>query len=306
MKKIWTAVGIISLLPFFLSGQGCSDAGFCTAGTMAGHSPLGKKQPVATFEWYSGLAVGEDNVLITDHYLQWQAYLENGASFQLRMPYRTISGGLGQINSLSDPIAIVSYPIPLDYVIKWEFNLGVRIPINDANLQNDEGLVLPMVYQPSLGTYDLMFGFSVQYANFVGAIGYQHPFGMNKNTFTSSSLQGDGFQFWDTRFFVRQPDLIIRLQQGFDLHKKLNISGGVLPIIHLGNDTWLNHQGEREEILGSAGITLNLNFGAVYKFNQRQSIEFRSGFPVLTRKSRPDGLTRFFVAGLVYRQRFFD
>ena len=58
--------------------------------------------------------------------------------------------------------------------------MGLKVPFTDGNLK-ENGVPLPMDFQPSLGTYDLILGVSHQYKNFNFVVAYQQPLTQNNN-----------------------------------------------------------------------------------------------------------------------------
>ena len=58
------------------------------------------------------------------------------------------------------------------------------------------------------------------------------------------------------------------------------------------------------EIEGSQGLTLNWNLYLDYELNNDQALQLNVGSPFIVRDTRPDGLTRSFVASLEYRIKF--
>jgi len=48
-------------------------------------------------------------------------------------------------------------------------------------------------------------------------------------------------------------------------------------------------------ITDSKGLTLNTNIITNYKISSKTTFELTSGFPVIARKVRPDGLSQFAV-----------
>jgi hypothetical protein len=59
-----------------------------------------------------------------------------------------------------------------------------------------------------------------------------------------------------------------------------------------------------QNIQGSAGLTLNLNAFLDYNITEKSGIQFSAGMPLLVRETRPDGLTRSFIASLEYKISF--
>ena len=77
----------------------------------------------------------------------------------------------------------------------------------------------------------------------------------------------------------------------------------ILPIYHIGDDSFVNKQNETQDIIGSKGLTLNLNIFYQYKFSDSRTIEFSVGAPVVSREVRPDGLSQF-ALGVEYSITF--
>jgi hypothetical protein len=98
--------------------------------------------------------------------------------------------------------------------------------------------------------------------------------------------------------------MMFRLSYRFEAGKKIRIIPGVLPIYHLANDEFTDSDGQVKEIEGSQGLTLNGTLFLEYSINGTNRIELNYGMPFITRKSRPDGLTREYVLGLEYSIAF--
>ena len=78
----------------------------------------------------------------------------------------------------------------------------------------------------------------------------------------------------------------------------------MLFIYHLGKDNFENTFGKRETIIGSDGLTINGNLISAYRINSKNSLELSLATPFVVRDIRPDGLTREFTAGLIYKISF--
>ena len=77
-----------------------------------------------------------------------------------------------------------------------------------------------------------------------------------------------------------------------------------MPIYHLINDKYTDEFNVEQEITGSQGLTLNGNIYLDYEINRKNKIQINMGMPFIVRDSRPDGLTRSFIANLEYRIKF--
>ncbi len=78
----------------------------------------------------------------------------------------------------------------------------------------------------------------------------------------------------------------------------------VLFLYHLGEDRYENTLGNRQNIDGSDGLTINGNLISAYQINKTDSIELSLVTPFVVRTIRPDGLTRSFTAALIYKVAF--
>jgi hypothetical protein len=87
-------------------------------------------------------------------------------------------------------------------------------------------------------------------------------------------------------------------------NEKFIFKPNLLFIYHLGQDSYETIFGKRESISGSDGLTINGNLISSYNFNKTNSLELSLATPFLVRDIRPDGLTRKFVAGLIYKVSF--
>jgi hypothetical protein len=72
----------------------------------------------------------------------------------------------------------------------------------------------------------------------------------------------------------------------------------------LTNDKYTDELEVEREIIGSQGLTLNGNVYLDYEINRKHLVQFNVGMPFIVRDSRPDGLTRSFIANLEYRIKF--
>ena len=70
------------------------------------------------------------------------------------------------------------------------------------------------------------------------------------------------------------------------------------------NDKYTDELNVEKEILGSQGLTLNGNIYFDYEVDSKNALQLNLGAPFIVRDSRPDGLTRSFIANLEYRIKF--
>lgn len=285
------------------TAQGCSDAGFCTAGnlkTMNFKSDSIKN----SLNFSITYSQGERGTEIVVPQFEPIVKTSENSFVQVKIPYIYINGKLSNTKGLGD--VLINYNYNFDSVIKYKFSLtgGVKIASGSASLKSD-GICLPMSYQVSLGTTDFIGGFRIFLKkNFTISLGIQIPmFNINQNSFDSAA-----FKFFGKRenlensnnYFIssglkRKSDLMMRIDKAFNFNKS-SISVGILPIYHLGKDKVKTSNLNSVSDEKSNGLTLNINASGNIKISKKSNINIIAAMPLITRKSRPDGLTRKFVA----------
>jgi len=255
------------------------------------------KSPIGFFQLSAQYGLGERSTSVMN--LQVEANLsviKQKLFAQVKIPYTYVSGKLGSISGLGDVTLSLSAVAFNKKKSALGFSLGAKLPLNDANLYLD-GRPLPMVYQTSLGSYDILGGMKYSYSKWEFTIGYQHPFNSNKNNYLR--IAGDSdltySSYSQSRMLKRSDDAIFRINRNFYFHKN-SITPGLLFIVHLADDEITNSIGERVKVAGSNGLTLNANIAGNFTLSKRSELFIIAGSPLITRKAGPDGLKRAVVA----------
>jgi hypothetical protein len=302
MKKILivSAAFIFSLYANITFAQGCSDAGFCSIDGMkhneiaASDSLPGDNIALAN-AFKTGLSLGNTryDVWILNSYATYSRQVNGklAASVKIDGQYRT--GKLTQIAGFSDITISMSYKIYKSFGII----AGGKIPLSGANRTHNEKS-MPMAYQTSLGTYDAILGAQYIYKKMFIAIGWQQPLIQNANTFLGTNFTKEdlGATYLETNNYKRAGDVLLRASYYHNPEsylKKFAFTYSLLPIYHLKNDTYTNAANKTLEIEGSKGLTLNTNLVANYAISTSTAIELSTGFPLIARKVRPDGMSQF-------------
>ena len=292
------ALIITVLIPVLGHSQGCSDAGFCTVhsikSTETDDSSSAGKNLIKTG---ASLGIAQYDGLIISPYVEYSRIINKKLTTTVKLLYSFHSGDLATTQSLSDIIATASYKLSASL----NFIGGIKIPFNAAD-KSKNGLDLPMSYQTSLGTTDAIAGVSYTKKNVSLTFAYQQPLTQNKNKFFIEDYPEDiiNSNYLSTNSYNRKPDILLRLSHSHNFkNKRMVLISSILPIYHISDDSFVNKQDEREIIIGSKGLTLNLNIFYQYKFTETQKIEFSIGAPVVSREFRPDGLSQF-ALGLEY------
>ena len=188
---------------------------------------------------------------------------------------------------------------------RFVFTGGLKIPIADGNRKED-GLALPMDFQPGLGTFDLILGVGYQIKQLKLTLAMQQPMSQNKNSFLPTDFPEDSpfAAFSPPNNYIRKGDVLLRASYQLNLSKTWSLVPALLPIYHLGNDEYTDGMGNKMTLDGSEGLTFNGNLMINYKPATNQVFQLSVAAPFVTRDLRPDGLTRSFVLGLEYIVKF--
>ena len=301
-KKVWV---LAAALGAFVSGnvqaQGCSDAGICTINSFKPNSA--DSAAVGRHQLKVGAFYGQaDNAIaVYGTYLEYNRQLSNRWGIDAKLTSLAQNGNGISAFGVSDIFLNAHYKAS----DKVTFTVGTKIPLSVAD-KSKNNLPLPMDYQSSLGTVDLIFGmgYTINKWQMVAAI--QQPLSQNSNQFLASSYPANHplRQFQSTNKFQRSADVLLRVSYPVQLHPKLKLTPSLLPIYHLANDRFVNEMDVEQPIVGSQGLTLNGNLYLDYDLSSKSALQFNMGLPFVVRDARPDGLTRSFVANLEYRIRF--
>jgi len=284
--------------------QGCSDAGFCTIGALQPQQ-LSDTAFKNNFKLALSYGQGEQGTTIFQTIPEIELSFFKNNLIQLKVPFLFINGNLGNNNGVGDISFSVTQTLVKTKKLKFNITAGTKIATgkSDAEINN---LPLPMPYQTSLGTYDIILGTSLQYNKWNLGLGYQGVLSnKNENRFLHSAYtnNADAQKYFESNFLDRGSDALLRIERSFTL-KKINLSAGLLGIYHLQESTLVNDSGNRVAIKNSDGLTLNITGNAQYNFSHRTGINLSLGFPAVVRKVRPDGLTRKFVLAAAFNYRF--
>jgi hypothetical protein len=293
-----TGLGIFGIVPE-LFGQGCSDAGVCSIGGM--NSGLSGNVFKSTLVFSHSFGIAENFTLVQKTQLEGRFEIFNKSYINARIPFQFSTGNLGNSGSIGD----IALSFSQEFAIaehRAMITLGGIVPTNDSDI-SEGGRDLPMDYQSSLGSYDLIIGGSYFFKTWQISIGYQHPLNRNKNGFLHSQWldNEDALDYFESNQLKRGDDLILRIEKRYD-RPRSTIYIGVLPIVRLQKDEIIKN-GSVVKLMGSSGLTFNLNFTMQKSLSDRLNFRLGVGGPLIFRETRADGLTRALVVslGLYYR-----
>lgn len=302
MKLLFVTVSMMILIASGkLSAQGCSDAGFCTLHGLRSD----KEETQLQNSFRAGIARGEgDNEIeIWSTYFEYYRTLSKQLSLGARINYISENSPSLSNGGFSDMFVSGSF-LPSENI---EIVAGFKIPFNNANEKFDSVDVgLPMGFQTSLGTFDLILGVGYRWKGLKLDAAYQQPLTQNENSYLSTAFPpGAPFgQYQSTNKFERSADLLLRASYDLRLSNEWFINAGLLPIFHLSNDKYTDSSGTVTEIDGSSGLTFNGNLMIEFRINQNNAVVAGVSAPFITRDSRPDGLGRKYMVNLDYKIMF--
>lgn len=289
--------------------QGCSDAGFCTMGAMKPDQPFNKKVQLKLrsmeISFYRGTTTLTPIIYVATADMNFS--LTSRTSFQVKLPYQMVKGRLANTSGLGDISLCVTRNLFTSEKFDINLSVGGKIPTNASDKSTND-LPLPMYYQTSLGTYDLITGISLISKQWLFATGIQHPFNKNNNQFLWKDWEGTDEEAYINRYnqakeLKRGTDVMLRVERNWRL-SRFNFSLGALPIYRINRDEITNPAGSRIKPDKAYGLALSGIFTAGYKFNVRSGVKLLLGRKIVQRETNPDGLTRHFVSTISYVYRF--
>lgn len=297
MKQIIYILSILGSLSMY--SQGCSDAGFCSVGnTFTDELNTFKNQ----LDFGGVIGGGEADIFYSSPYVTYTRNFSESFTMSAKVTYSQAIGDFGTRGQFGDAFLTGNYTFKEKNAKTWSTLLGFKFPFTSSNAKIN-GISLPLDYQASLGTFDLIAGVGFKYKKWLFNTALQLPvFNNNKNSYFDEYSASNDFS--STNLFERKPDVLFRTTYIINTNKKFTFKPNLLFIYHLGEDSYENIFGNRTSIVGSDGLTLNGNLITSYAISSNKSIELSLATPFVIRDSRPDGLTRSFTAGLIYKYAF--
>lgn len=280
-------------------GQGCSDAGFCTLDSFKPHADsaeFGSRLKIG-----SNVGTGDHSIFVFGSYLELNQSISKKLNADAKLTALSQSGNGIAVFGLSDLFFNINYAA----TDRLTFTAGAKVPLTDGNRTRND-LALPMDYQSSLGTFDLILGTGYRFRKLQFILAYQQPLTQNKNTFLAEEYPSDSplSNFHSTNQFKRKGDVLVRLSYPLRVARKLTLTPSLLPIYHLGNDKYVDELNNTQEISDSKGLTLNATLYLDFAISNTSTFQINAGAPFIVREARPDGLTRSFVINLEYAVKF--
>jgi hypothetical protein len=297
---------VLTAISFNAFSQGCSDAGFCSLGALKNVS-IGN-QPKQMLDFGFNFGYGEQKTLTYNPYLQYGVMLNDKWFIQGKLTSTYAKGFLGDKFDLGDIYGVATYKPTTDANNIIHLLGGIKIPLTTSNDKNANGLPLPLDYQSSIGTYDVIGGINYVFHKHIEAdLALQLPIIQNnKSTFSPALYPADNRtdHFAPTTNFERKPDVLFRLGVYINLPAAITLKPNLLAIYHLGQDTYQNTAGSRDQLIGTKGLTINEGITLTKQFKNNNRLELLTAMPIKGRQVRADGLTRKWVLNVQYTIAF--
>lgn len=307
-------------LVFNSMGQGCSDAGFCTMGAMKPDQTYNKKVKLKLrsieVSYYRGETTLTPVVYVAN--LDATVGIGENMAFQFKLPYQWVTGNFDNTAGMGD----ISLSLTRKFIDGEKFDIsgtvGGKIPSNKADLESSgekhplsEGACLPMYYQVSLGSYDLVAGASAISSKWLFATGIQMALTANNNTFSWNDWLPP---VYPSESYVKKYALATKLKRGTDImfrvernfrFTRYSFNVGLLSICRITHDQIIDKTtNEYYKVDGTTGWAITALAGFNYNFNINNGVKLSYGYKLTDREVNPDGLTRHQVMTLGYLFRF--
>ncbi len=300
MTKIFCLITLFSCIYLRTFSQGCSDAGFCSIGTLKNSSL--SEQPKRQLDLGLNFGYGNQQTLTYNPYIQYGVRLNNRFQIQGKLTATYATGFLGTNTNIGDLYGIVTYTAKKNSVTDISLTGGIKIPLTTANDKGSAGLALPLDYQASLGTYDLIAGINYVLLKHLEAdAGVQLPIIQeNHNTFFPDDYHEMRVKnFPPTNQLHRQPDVLFRLGYYINLPFSIILKPNLLAIYRIGLDSYTDRSGVSSIISGTGGLTLNEGLNLTKQFKNHNQLEIIAAAPLVS-KATDDGLIREWVLNVQY------
>jgi hypothetical protein len=176
MKKIFPTLMMTLIITNKSNAQGCSDAGVCTIHSIKNNTSGTGEKDDKNNDIVIGFAFGkgERSTSVYTPYIEYTRSITDKTSVTGKVSFSAVTGELANTSGLGDLFVSVNHAI--DSKKKWQksFVVGLKIPFDQADIV-EKGIYLPMPYQTSLGTADLVLGISYIRKSFGATVALQQP-----------------------------------------------------------------------------------------------------------------------------------
>jgi hypothetical protein len=286
-----------------IKSQGCSDAGTCSIGSLNHSYDSIQNAPKFKFSYEQSFGLGEKFMFISTTSFIAEHRFTKTTSWVVKIPFIIATGNLGNSTGVGDLYVSVIQELYKSTNSNFGILIGGKLRTSKSDFKFGNR-PLPMAYQSSLGTYDVITG--VQYINKTWDfyLAYQHPFGRNQNQYLHPEDESNKQKlYFESAYLKRGDDLALKVQKTFSLKKEQRLLVGVLPLLRLQKSEIIRN--DQPELLdGSDGLTLNIYLTFSKTLKNNTIIDITGASAAIDRNYRADGLTRNFILTLRFTNFF--
>ena len=175
-------INFLFFATYFAKGQGCSDAGVCTLNSFKPNNTDSITEIKNQFKVGFSFGGADNSISIYGNYLEYNRQLTDKFTFDFKVTALSQNGNSISVIGPSDIYLNGNYKISE----KVKLAAGTKIPGTNGN-KKKYNLSLPMDYQSSLGTLDLILGvgYVIKKIQLVAAL--QQPLTQNRNEFIAEN-----------------------------------------------------------------------------------------------------------------------
>lgn len=302
MKVVLSIIVLIAISTGSVA-QGCSDAGACSVGDLRLSGRLSDdEQPDLSVQYRQSLGLADKFSVVSVTSIRVSQMIHKTTKLEVMVPFQATFGNLASTAGVGDLLVSVSQIIIRRDNTRVSLVAGGRFKSNDSDKSSD-GIPLPMVYQTSLGTNDIIAGLNYNLKSWRLGFAYQHPFGANNNGYLQAPGTPRSKSYFESAYLKRGDDIMLRVEKAEYGKGKNSYSYGLLSFYRLQKDQ-IKRNDVYEKVNESDGLTLNVFFAWFRNFGRNKTFSLTGGFPLYARHNRPDGLTRTAIINAAVSFRF--
>lgn len=263
----------------------CSDAGICSIGDISSLHLVQENYRFSA-DYLYGYSGSDDDVQFHTLVIMGEYSFDRSLSLSIKWnAYNRQIGPLGTVTGMGDLIIMGGYSFLQEPGQALRAEMGTRIASGDANADPE----LPQIYQPGLGTNDILAGISYQIKDLGISAGYQFVQRINNDNAIMRLKRGDDIYLQGTyRFPFKDGEFVPTIQAIKRLQKSEILDDTGSPVV----------------IPDSDQMQINLGGMVSYELFSDSEVTLRAAVPILKRDVNVDGLTRKFSFSVGFRQRF--
>jgi hypothetical protein len=306
MKKTQLLALLLIFSIQFLYSQGTGDSNVTLFGNIA--PSFKNKDEFSKVSFFSRLDKGKNNVYSIAPTINYETNINEQLDFQLWITSKYVTGDLVSGFSIGDFTLFGTYHLDEDFLTKdidQSIDFGLTLSLSGGkklkeNLSNNFYATYPMEYQSSLGTIDLILGYSIKSKILNCSIGFQQPItSKNQNNFFPSYFDlGDiNENYPASNEMKRSGNIYSRIGYFVINEKKKILNLGLTAFYKLNNDKYFVNNPNSSypskgynEAYNTNGLSLNAILQFNYKINKNAEISLYTGIGLIKKKETIDGL----------------